>query len=355
MDLRADPVNRFHGYHTSAGPLYRHVEDLYFRVELNGGPNSLVSDFAKYFTLKKRHFQKRLAKTGKTTKRLWVTMRHKRLKHLGARGDQLVIRRVDGRYSISYRTRFPGRARTELRSLLKGSYSGSTLITFELTGRKYQEFYACVRAADRKQLQRALRRVADSKKAQYQRVGIKTYYGRELRLPIGPRRQLPIAIVLYRPANTQTPHRVKLEVKAPSRRGRRVQVTEVARNRLVGLLRYLLSSALITAVPKPKKASGDDATWTGVQFKDRYKLGKNEKRVRFQFEQAQESNLSFAALMSGIRDVDHKVRTDNLSGTLEKMRKIGDVTLTKRKGKVRIVSPFDYSRITPFKASGEES
>jgi hypothetical protein len=199
-------MNRLHGYHTKAGPLYQHVEDLYFRVQLNGAPKSLVSDFAKYFDLKKRHFKKRL----------WVTMRHQRLKRLRGRGDQVVLRRVDGQYSISYRTRSPGRAR------------------------------------------------------------------KELGLPIGPRKQLPIAVVLYRPENTQTPHRVKLELKAPSS-GRRVQVTEVARNRLVGLLRYLLSSALITAVTKPKKSAGEDATWAGVQFKDQYKLGKNEKRVRFQF------------------------------------------------------------------------
>jgi len=42
---------------------------------------------------------------------------------------------------------------------------------------------------------------------------------------------------------------------------------------------------------------------------------------------------------------------DNLSVTLEKMRKIGDVTLTRREGKIRTVSPFDYSAIKPFKGN----
>jgi len=71
--------------------------------------------------------------------------------------------------------------------------------------------------------------------------------------------------------------------------------------------------------------------------------GKFEKRVRFQFEQAQASTLPFDMLIDAIRAVGHKVRTDNLFVTLEKMKNIGDVTLTKRKGKIRTVTLFDYS------------
>jgi hypothetical protein len=61
--------------------------------------------------------------------------------------------------------------------------------------------------------------------------------------------------------------------------------------------------------------------------------------------------LSFDTLINAIRDVDPTVRTYNLSVTLEKMRKIGDVTLARREGKIRTVSLFDYSPITSFKKS----
>jgi hypothetical protein len=318
------------GHYSKVGPIYRHQEEIRFCVNV-ATPKRLIRGCCR--RLGQGMPRERHARLVKSFKARDCTA-------LRLAGALLTLRLVNGRCSVSYRTTHPENAARELHLLFRSAMPGEAgKIRLTDEGRSYVEFYVAIRRHDLRLLKVHLPGHGRPNDSSLERPrDFQTFYGQHLTMPLGVRGSMPIALVMYQPHKTSSRDRVKLEIKGPTVRGKRRLVKPYLQNRMIGALRYWLSTASVNAAYQPPK-------WAGRLVGNNRRLGRTEKLVRQVFNVPQpRRDVSVEYLVKLARQ--HRIRRDNLLTTLNRMIEMGDLIPIRRSGRLRTVRLFQYHKIS---------